>query len=86
MNTFLLLLTLLFTFAILILAFFALSSCLGDEIRAAWSGRRSNSTIPTTFGLQYARLMSSQSSGGGGWEGIEMQEMLDENEDKDRRR
>lgn len=89
MNTFLLLLTILLSFLILILAFFALSSCLGDEIRAAWSGRQSRNTIPTTFGLQYARLMTGQSSGGGGqagWEGIEMQEMLDENDDIDHRR
>lgn len=86
MNTFLLLLLLLLSFLILILAFFALSSCLGDEIRAAWSGRRSHHTIPTTFGLQYARLMSGQNSGGGGgWEGIEMQEMLESENDGRRR-
>lgn len=76
MNTFLLLIVLLLSFGVLVLAFFALSSCLGDEIRAAWSGRQNSRTIPTTFGLQYARMMG-QSSGNAGWEQIEMQDMID---------
>jgi hypothetical protein len=75
MNSFLLLMIVLFSFAVLILAFFALSSCLGDELRAAWSGR-STSAMPTTYSLQYARMMS-QSHGHAGWEQIEMQDMLD---------
>ncbi|TKA76279.1 hypothetical protein B0A55_01833 [Friedmanniomyces simplex] len=58
------------------LAFFALSSCLGDEIRAAWSGR-SMTNMPTTYGLQYARIMG-QSGQQAGWEQIEMEDMLDE--------
>ena len=83
MNTFLLLVVVLLSFLILLLAFFALSSCLGDDIRAAWSGRQSGS-IPTTFGLQYARMMG-HSSGQAGWEQIEMQNMLDDEDDGHRR-
>lgn len=85
MNSFLLFLTLVFSFAVLILAFFALSSCLGDEIRAAWSGRQNRRTIPTTFGLQYARMMG-QSHGPAGWEQIEMQEMVDGGDEEGERR
>jgi hypothetical protein len=55
MNVFLLAMVGLATFLILVLAAFALSSCLGDEIRAAWSGRERY--VPTTFGQQYARSM-----------------------------
>lgn len=77
MNAFLLFLILLITFLILTLIFFALSSCLGDELRAAWSGgRRNRRPVPTTFGTQYARLMG-HGGGQAGWEGIEMQDMLD---------
>ena len=83
MNTFLLLIILLLSFVVLLLAFFALSSCLGDEIRAAWSGRQRN-TVPTTFGLQYARMMGgSHSSGQASWESIEMQDMFDHEDDYD---
>ena len=78
MNSFLLLVVVLLSFLVLLLAFFALSSCLGDDFRAAWSGRRSGS-IPTTFGLQYARMMG-HSSGQAGWEQIEMQNMLDDDD------
>lgn len=77
MNTFLLFIILLLSFSILILAFFALSSCLGDEIRAAWSGRRNSRTIPTTFGLQYARMMGQSSGDAAGWEQIEMQDIIE---------
>lgn len=83
MNTFLLFIILLTSFTILILAFFALSSCLGDEVRAAWSsGRQRRRTIPTTFGQQYARMMGSS----GGWEQIEMEDLYAEGEDEGRRR
>ena len=88
MSPFLLLLILLFAFIVLLLAFFALSSCLGDEIRAAWSGGRSQTSrtfVPTTFGLQYAR-MSQHHSGQAGWEQIEMQDMMDDGEEERYRR
>lgn len=58
-----------------LLTFFAISSCLGDELRAAWSGRVRN-TVPTTYGLQYARIMG-HGSHQSGWEQIEMEDMLD---------
>ncbi|KAI7278813.1 hypothetical protein KC345_g5740 [Hortaea werneckii] len=97
MNLLLLLLllsVLLGIFLTLLLAFFALSSCLGDEIRAVWfqqgrrNGRNSRSSAPspTTYGLQYARFMGggAAAAGGGvvqgsngGWEGIEMEDLLD---------
>ena len=73
-TTYLLLIGLL-CFTVLLLAWFAISSCLGDEIRAQWSGR-ARSTIPTTFGLQYARLMG-QSGDRSAWEQIEMEDLLD---------
>lgn len=62
-------------FCVLVLAFFALSSCLGDEIRAAWSGR-SRHELPTTYGLQYARVMG-HGGNQAGWEQMEMEDMLD---------
>ncbi|KAI7545515.1 hypothetical protein KC331_g6172 [Hortaea werneckii] len=87
MNILLLLFVLLGIFLTLLLAFFALSSCLGDEIRAVWfqQGRRQGSRSaapPTTYGLQYARFMGGGAAGGdvhasSGWEGIEMQDLLD---------
>ena len=75
MNTFLLLMIGLATFLLLVLALFALSSCLGDEIRAAWSGR--DRYIPTTFGQQYARSMG-HGGNQGVWEQIEMEDLMDE--------
>jgi hypothetical protein len=75
MNVFLLLMVGLATFLTLILAFFALSSCLGDEIRAAWSGRERH--IPTTFGQQYARSMG-HGGNQAGWEQIEMEDLMDQ--------
>lgn len=74
MNVFLLLMVGLASFLVLVLVLFALSSCLGDEMRAAWSGRQRY--VPTTFGLQYARSMGH---GGdqGGWEQIEMEDLID---------
>lgn len=63
----------------LILAFFALSSCLGDDFRTWLTGRDRNAPA-TTFGLQYARLMSHGASQGG-WEQIEMEDMLNKTSD-----
>ncbi|KAI7210759.1 hypothetical protein KC333_g8054 [Hortaea werneckii] len=86
MNILLLLFVLLGIFLTFLLAFFALSSCLGDEIRAVWfqQGRRRNSRSaapPTTYGLQYARFMGGAAGGdvhaSSGWEGIEMEDLLD---------
>ena len=65
-------------FVVLVLAFFALSSCLGDELRIAWSGHSRTAMPPTTYGLQYARAIGNQ----GGWEGIEMEVMLDQRLDR----
>ena len=75
MNTFLLLMVGLASFLLLVLALFALSSCLGDEIRAAWSGRERY--VPTTFGQQYARSMG-HGGNQAGWEQIEMEDLMDE--------
>lgn len=75
MQTFTLLMVLLLVSLISCLAFFALSSCLGDEIRAAWSGRSSRRDLPRTYGGDYARMMASTQ--GAGWEHIEMEDMLD---------
>lgn len=75
MNVFLLAMVGLATFLILVLALFALSSCLGDEIRAAWSGRRQY--VPTTFGQQYARSMG-YGGNQAGWEQIEMEDLMDQ--------
>lgn len=66
-------------FIVLLLAWFAISSCLGDEIRAHLSGRQQERT-PTTFGLQYARMVG-QSGNTAGWEQIELQDMLDTTDD-----
>ena len=63
-------------FVVLTLAFFALSSCLGDEMRAAWSGGSRNYT-PTTYGLQYARVMGHDGGSQTGSEQIEMEDMID---------
>lgn len=74
MNTFTILCIALLGFVVLVLALFALSSCLGDELRAVWSGREPGP--PTTYGLQYGRsLMNSGSHTG--WEQIEMADLLD---------
>ena len=79
MNTFLILIILLVSFVVLLLAWFAISSCLGDEIRQHLSGR-SRRTVPTTFGLQYARVMG-HGGNQSGWEQIEMEDMIDKNGD-----
>ncbi|KAI7112399.1 hypothetical protein KC352_g35418, partial [Hortaea werneckii] len=75
MNLLLLLSVLLGIFLTLLLAFCALSSCLGDEIRAVWfrqgrrhSGRNPRATAPspTTYGLQYARFIGGGAAAAGG--------------------
>jgi hypothetical protein len=76
MKTVILLFIFLLSFVVLVFAFFALSSCLGDELRAAWSGRPRNGMPPTTYGLQYARIMS-HGGNQAGCDQIEMEDMLD---------
>ena len=75
MNSFVILVIFLSCFLALILAWFAISSCLGDEIRAAWWGRQSR-RLPTTYGLEYARFIS-QASHTAPAEQIEMQDFLE---------
>lgn len=82
MDSFTLLVVILLSFVVLLLAWWAISSCLGDEIRSHTSGRTSR-TIPTTFGQQYARLMGHGTSQAG-WEQIEMEDMFDKDEDRRR--
>lgn len=60
-------------FAALVLAWFIISSCLGDEIRAAWNGRQH--TTPTTYGLQYAQYIG-QGGPASYSEQIELDEMI----------
>lgn len=79
MNSFLIPMILLLSFLVLLLAWFAISSCLGDEIRAQWSGRATR-YVPTTFGLQYARMMG-HGGNQAGWEQIEMEDMLDKSDE-----
>lgn len=79
MNSFLVLMILLLCFLMLILAWFAISSCLGDEIRAAFSSRRRN-FVPTTYGQQYARMMG-HGGNQAGWEQIEMEDMIDKTDE-----
>ena len=78
MQTSTVLLITLISVVIVLLVFFAISSCLGDDIRAHFSGRR-REVIPTTFGLQYAQMMG-QGGASAGWEQIEMQDMIDGDE------
>lgn len=81
MDLFLPLVIVLLSFVVLLLAWFAISSCLGDEIRSHLAGR-SLRNVPTTFGQQYARMMGS--SNHAGWEQIEMQDMMDRSDDHER--
>lgn len=83
MNAFLIILIFLLCFLILVLAFFALSSCLGDEIRAAWSGGgRRHNVLPTTYGLQYARSMGHAGHAAYS-EHIEMENMMSRRRSED---
>ena len=67
MNVLLLLSLLLFFPFLLFLVFLALSSCLGDSVRARIS--------EISFGRNYRRGLGS-GSGAGGWEQIEMEDVL----------
>jgi len=74
------LLTLLFFIPLLLFAvFLGLSSCLGDNFRARFSGINVNPRH-ASFGRSYARGLGS-GAGQGGWEQIEMEDMLGEDED-----
>ena len=65
------------TFLALVLAWFAISSCLGDEIRAVLSRRRRQYIPPTTYSLQhYGRFGMAHGGDHAGWEGIEMENMI----------
>lgn len=79
---FLVLLSLLFLVPILLfIAWLAVSSCMGDRFRARVSGI---TFMPrtTSFGRSYVRgLMAG--SGSAGWEQIEMEDMMGEDEDDD---
>jgi hypothetical protein len=59
MNAFYVILLGLAVFLSLMLAWFALSSCLGDDVRAAWSGRRP-ATMPTVRTKQQQRLFDME--------------------------
>jgi hypothetical protein len=77
MSAFLLFIVLITSFAVLLLLWFVLSSCLGDEIRAAWSSRgQREHTLPTTYGLQYAQLFANSDPRHGLSEQIEMDAMM----------
>ncbi|KAF2396717.1 hypothetical protein EJ06DRAFT_559829 [Trichodelitschia bisporula] len=52
---------------LLLFIYLALSSCLGDSLR------RRDSVRPATFGTIYARSLAA---GQGGWEQIEMQDVV----------
>lgn len=73
MTTFTLLLLFLFCFAVFVLVAFACSSCLGHGLRRRADGK---STLPTTYGLQYAQSMG-QGAHGGYSEHIELEDMLE---------
>lgn len=79
MDLFLLFVIISLSFLVLLFAWLAVSSCLGDEIRAHLTGRSSR-TVPTTFGQQYARLMGQGNQTQAGWEQIEMEDMLDKSD------
>ena len=72
MNIILLLILLFFIPFLFFLAYLALSSCLGDGFRARISGATFNPRH-ASFGRSYARGLNSSM---GGWEQIEMQDML----------
>jgi hypothetical protein len=79
MNVFVLLSLLLFIPFLFFLVFLALSSCLGDNFRARVSGMSVNPRY-TSFGRSYARGLGS-GAGQAGWEQIEMEDMMGEDEE-----
>ncbi|OCL15280.1 hypothetical protein AOQ84DRAFT_279300 [Glonium stellatum] len=81
MNVLLLLGLLLFLPLLLFVAYLALSSCLGDNFRARFSGITIHSRH-ASFGRSYARSMGS-GAGQAGWEQIEMEDMLGREEDEE---
>lgn len=81
MDLFIIFLISFISFMVILAVFWALSSCLGDEVRAHWAGRSSATSVPTTFGLQYARIMGN-SANQAGWEQIEMEDMMDKQRDE----
>ncbi|KAG8627970.1 hypothetical protein KVT40_003843 [Elsinoe batatas] len=66
---------------ILLIAWCALSSCLGDSFRAQFGGVTINSRMGS-YGRSYARHMTS-GAGQGGWEQIEMEDMMDGRHDSE---
>ncbi|OJD40683.1 glutamine amidotransferase type 1 [Diplodia corticola] len=66
---------------VMFIAWMALSSCLGDSLRATIAGASMNPR-QASFGRSYARGLGS-GTGQAGWEQIEMEEMLDHVEDSD---
>lgn len=79
MNVILLLVLLFFIPLLFFVAFLALSSCMGDRFRARISGITFNPRH-ASFGRSYAQGLGA---GGGGWEQIEMEDMLGDDEEDD---
>ncbi|KAF9739403.1 hypothetical protein PMIN06_008250 [Paraphaeosphaeria minitans] len=79
MNVFLLLFLLLGVPFLFFLAFLALSSCLGNDFRARVAGITFNPRH-ASYNSAYARNLQG-GAGSGGWEGIEMDELLREDSD-----
>ncbi|KAJ9623289.1 hypothetical protein H2203_006229 [Taxawa tesnikishii (nom. ined.)] len=79
MNIILLLVVLFLIPLFLLLAWFAFSSCLGDDIRAHFAGTNLNPRH-ATYGQHYARTMGS-GAGQAGWEQIEMEDVVMNNKD-----
>lgn len=75
MNIFIILGLILFLPLLLFAAYLLLSSCLGDSFRARISGVPVN-IRQTTYGQTYARNIGS-ATGQGGWEQIEMEDMME---------
>lgn len=76
MNIFALLGILFFVPIVLFVAYLILSSCLGDRFRASVAGT-ALTVRQGSYGRTYGRNMGSGMHQGG-WENIEMQDMLDE--------
>jgi hypothetical protein len=66
---------------ILFVAYLALSSCLGDSIRATISRRRNEDRTRMSFGRNYGRALGSGVGHGAGWEQIEMEDMMADERD-----
>ncbi|OCK80200.1 hypothetical protein K432DRAFT_382435 [Lepidopterella palustris CBS 459.81] len=81
MNVLVLLTLLLFLPLLLLVAFLALSSCLGDNFRARFSGITINA-VHASYGRNYARGLGS-GAGQAGWEQIEMENILHGSEEDD---